>query len=66
MTTHPFVVFGYGYLIFKVRPVIFPGFLKGYVRRSAQKSYDHRGTSEVPRRVVTLVHKDNWDRFSAS
>ncbi|KAJ7764311.1 ChaC-like protein [Mycena metata] len=65
----PFVVFGYGSLIFKPPPNVVarvPGFLKGYVRRFAQKSHDHRGTPENPGRVVTLVHKEDWDIFSAS
>lgn len=81
----PFVVFGYGSLIFKaitlfpsskthtdlictfslhlmlsskvkIKSMAFtltylvevPGFLKGYVRRFAQASHDHRGTEEVP------------------
>ncbi|KAF8959828.1 ChaC-like protein [Flammula alnicola] len=65
----PFVVFGYGSLIFKPPPHVIaqvPGYLKGYVRRFAQKSHDHRGTPESPGRVVTLVHKEEWDKFSQS
>ncbi|KAF7349040.1 Gamma-glutamylcyclotransferase [Mycena venus] len=68
-TVPPFVVFGYGSLIFKPPPNVVaqvPGFLKGYVRRFAQKSHDHRGTPENPGRVVTLVHKEDWDIFSTS
>ncbi|KAF9475343.1 ChaC-like protein [Pholiota conissans] len=67
--SQPFVVFGYGSLIFKPPPHVVrqvPGFLKGYVRRFAQASHDHRGTDENPGRVVTLVHKEEWDKFSES
>ncbi|KAI0258676.1 ChaC-like protein [Gloeopeniophorella convolvens] len=68
-TPAPYIVFGYGSLIFRPPPHVIhetPGFLKGYVRRFAQKSHDHRGTPEHPGRVVTLVHQEDWAAFSAA
>ncbi|EGN94180.1 hypothetical protein SERLA73DRAFT_97029 [Serpula lacrymans var. lacrymans S7.3] len=67
MTTSPFVIFGYGSLIWKPPPHFaseVPGFIKGYVRRFAHRSRVHRGTFENPGRVVTLIHKEDWDNFS--
>ncbi|KAI9453656.1 ChaC-like protein [Lactarius psammicola] len=64
-----YVVFGYGSLIFRPPPHVIketPGYLKGYVRRFAQKSHDHRGTPTSPGRVVTLVHQEDWAAFSSA
>lgn len=63
------IVFGYGSLIFKPPPRVVSqvsGYLKGYVRRFAQSSSDHRGTPEHPGRVVTLVHRNDWAEFRDS
>ncbi|KAM0792638.1 hypothetical protein ACM66B_002432 [Microbotryomycetes sp. NB124-2] len=57
-------IFGYGSLIFKAPPFASitsePGYIKGFVRRFAQKSHDHRGTEENPGRVVTLCDEQDW------
>lgn len=58
-----FDIFGYGSLIFKPPPYVIaatPCYIKGFVRRFAQHSIDHRGTRERPGRVVTLVKASDW------
>lgn len=66
LTTRPegsFDVFGYGSIIFRPPPHVIgatPGFIKGYARRFAQCSIDHRGSPARPGRVVTLVTAKDW------
>ncbi|WVQ83407.1 hypothetical protein IAT38_005548 [Cryptococcus sp. DSM 104549] len=62
----PYWIFGYGSLIFKPPPHTVEqrsGYVKGVVRRFAQSSNDHRGTSENPGRVVTVIEAREWHRL---
>ncbi|OBA22309.1 ChaC-like protein [Metschnikowia bicuspidata var. bicuspidata NRRL YB-4993] len=55
-------IIGYGSLIFKPPPLVsfrVSGTIQGYIRRFWQSSSDHRGTPELPGRVVTLVPLDD-------
>jgi len=64
MANPHYVVFGYGSLLFKPPPHVIaqvPGYLRGYVRRFAQQSTDHRGTPESPGRVATLIPASEWE-----
>jgi glutathione-specific gamma-glutamylcyclotransferase len=61
MRTVPLHVFAYGSLIF--RPSRFfgerrPALVRGYRRAFRQASPDHRGTPELPGRVVTLLQDE--------
>ncbi|KIX98753.1 uncharacterized protein Z520_05214 [Fonsecaea multimorphosa CBS 102226] len=74
VNTQDFWLFGYGSLIWKPPPHFdqrIPGYIKGYVRRfwqtrqltllSKHTSEDHRGTSDAPGRVVTLIERSFWE-----
>ncbi|CAH7684116.1 ChaC-like protein [Phakopsora pachyrhizi] len=62
-------IFGYGSLIWKPPPHVIENsvcYIKGYTRRMAQYSHDHRGTPENPGVVVTLVPTPEWKSLPGS
>ncbi|KAI8454523.1 ChaC-like protein [Phakopsora pachyrhizi] len=61
--------FSYGSLIWKPPPHVIENsvcYIKGYTRRMAQYSHDHRGTPENPGVVVTLVPTPEWKSLPGS
>lgn len=65
--TTPFLVFGYGSLIYKPPPHVarrIPGYITSHIRRFWQLSEDHRGTPTHPGRVVTLLTHDDYQHFN--
>lgn len=62
-TTTPFLVFGYGSLIYKPPPHVLlrtAGYITSHKRRFWQLSQDHRGTPDSPGRVVTLISNEEY------
>ncbi|MFO0563477.1 MAG: gamma-glutamylcyclotransferase [Polyangiales bacterium] len=58
MAHDPLWLFGYGSVIYRADFAFVdkrPATLRGWARRFSQQSDDHRGTPELPGRVVTLV-----------
>jgi cation transport protein ChaC len=62
-------IFGYGSLIW--RPGFaytrkFNGYVRGFKRRFWQRSCDHRGTTESPGRVVTIVPTSEFNTLQTT
>ncbi|KNZ50796.1 hypothetical protein VP01_4230g1 [Puccinia sorghi] len=59
----------YGSLIWRPPPFVIdrtPCYVKGYTRRFAQLSHDHRGTPEEPGVVVTLIPSAEWKELAGA